>query len=88
VLPPFGVDSFRRVQHLHVPSQRGEERGRVHAHGMPGTSVAGRQVYFWHRLCSRGRLEHVHVPIERLEERGGLHELGLPYNSVAGDQLS
>jgi len=38
VLPALVMDSRRRMQHLHVPGQRREEPGHLHADGVPDDS--------------------------------------------------
>jgi len=78
VLPPPVLDGARRVQYLHLPSQRKQERGQVHEDGMPGSVAAPRAVHAFHRLPCRGRPEHLRVPLERLEERGRLHQHEMP----------
>jgi len=63
------------MQHLHVPSQRQQERGHVHADHVLDTAPARREVHTSLAIPRRGRPEHVHVPMERFEERGTLHKL-------------
>jgi len=71
VLPALVLDGFGRLQHVHLSSQRLEERILVHEHGMSyaGRTCAARgSVHPFHGLPGRGRLEHVHMRMERLEE--------------------
>lgn len=78
MLPALVMDGRRWMQHVHVPGQRFEEPGQLHADGVLDEPPTRGRVHAPCCVPGRGRLEHMHVPAERLEERGDLHQLEVP----------